>query len=273
MLRSIAKASKKAGLLVGILCVAMTLQGCNIAAIMSAAGGLLAGLGQAFGGQTGQMLGQIGQVLGGVGQAFGQQQAGVAGQLAGAVTQPGGPLAQPGINVGQNGVGINVGQTGINVGQNGVNVSQNGVPLGQVQLPNPNTVFQQTVAAIGNNPNLTPQQIAEIARRFTPDPNQAAQIANAIIQQRAQGVGQYTPPFVAQNGQGAPAGVPLGTQPQFGQGGGFQAGLNIAQGIIGLVNAFRGGNTNNPVQPANVPTTTTTTGGTPPSTTVVTTRV
>lgn len=269
MLRSIAKASKKAGLLVGILCVAMTLQGCNIAAIMSAAGGLLAGLGQAFGGQTGQVLGQIGQVLGGVGQAFGQQQAGVAGQLA--TGQPGGPLAQPGINVGQNGVGINVGQTGINVGQNGVNVSQNGVPLGQVQLPNPNTVFQQTIAAIGNNPNLTPQQIAEIARRFTPDPNQAIQVANAIIQQRAQGTGQYTPPFVAQNGQGAPAGVPLGTQPQFGQGGGYQAGLNIAQGVIGLVNAFRGNNTNNPVQPAPVQTQPAPANtGNPPTTAVVT---
>lgn len=262
MLRSLAKAGKKAGLLVAILCVAMTLQGCNIAAIMSAAGGLLAGLGQAFGGQTGQILGQVGQVLGGVGQAFGQQQAGVAGQLAGAIP-PGGPLQNPGQTP-----GINPGQTGIP----GINPGQTGqIPgLGQVQLPNIQDVFNRTRQMLPQGP-LTAQQILQIAQQNTPDPAQAQQVAQAIIQQLQQGQGVGTPPFVPQNGQGAPAGIPLQFPPQqLAQGGGFQAGLNIANGVINLINAFRGNNNNGPVQPTPVQTQPIGTNGTPPTTQVVT---
>lgn len=267
------RATKKASLLIAFLCVSVLLNGC-VAQLLSAAGGILAGLGQAFGGQTGQILGQIGQVLGGVGAAFGQQQQGVAGQLAGAAGgipglnpgQQGGIPQIPGLDPGQQG-----GIPGLNPGQvPGLNPGQQAPQQPGLNLPNvPGfDVLQRVTAQLGNIPNPTPDQIAAAARAAGEnDPARIQQIIQQILVQRQPGpvpnvpqqpgfppVGQGAP---APNFPGAPGGAPGGAPqipnfpggqaqiPGFNPGGfqgngGFQQGLQIAQGVINIINLIRG---------------------------------
>ena len=262
MLRSF----KKAGLLVGVLACTLLLQGC-IAQIMSAAGGILAGLGQAFGGQTGQILGQIGRVLGGVGQAFGQQQQGIAGQLAGAAGQIPGLNGQiPGLN-GQI-PGINPGQIpGINPGQiPGINPGQNGNPLGQlfppqnggtVQLPQaPGSDIAQRALNLLAQQGIrqpTAQQVqAAVQQLGVTDPNQIAAVTQQIGQQLIPANG-LPPNLIGANGSGAPAPIPvggivnqntgaginLGVQIPGAAGAQFNGALQATQGVLNLINIFR----------------------------------
>ena len=178
---------KKASLLIGVLACTLMLQGC-IAQIMSAAGGILAGLGQAFGGETGQILGQIGKVLGGVGQAFGQQQAGIAGQLAGAA---GGVTA--GVTGGVQLPGVQVGATGVAQ----IPTQQPGSLLGVTQLPTgggtialpqpPGAAQVQQVLGILQQSGITnpnPQQIATASAQIgITDPNAIASISAQLTLQ------------------------------------------------------------------------------------------
>ena len=270
---------KKAGLLVGILAVAVTIQGCDIAAIMSAAGGILAGLGRAFGGPTGQLLGQLGQTLGGVGQAFGQQQAGVAGQLAGAAGQLGGPLVnglpnpqQIGQQIGQIGqIGQQVGGI-LNPGQGPLNPGQT-PGTGTLTLPTPpgTDLVAAAIARLPRGVPLSPQQIQAAAASVTPNPQQAIQIAQAIQQQIQQAGGQPLPipngvTPILPNGSGAPQGIPVqiaGANQQ------FQGALAATTGILGLINLFRGNN-QGPVQPPVVQPQPLPANNQPPATNIVT---